>query len=106
MDDIEHVTRGFWRPSPGSVYPLLDEMARDGVIKRGEDGRYSLVGPASPGRSWGLGRPSPRNVEEAIVELRGLVAYLEDLKLGRAGEFEHGLAAMREIASRLTRLAE
>jgi len=107
MDDIEHLTRGFWRPSPGSVYPLLDEMTREGVIKRGEDGRYSLAGPAAPERGWGLlGRFAPRNVDEAVVELRGLVSYLEDLKMSRAGEFERGLTAMREVATRLARLAE
>jgi len=106
MDDIERLSRGFWRPSPGSVYPLLEEMTRDGVIKRGADGRYSLAGGASPERGWGPGRFGPRNVDEALVELRGLVAYLEDLKQSRAGEFEHGLAAMKDVAARLARIAE
>jgi hypothetical protein len=106
MDDIERFSRGFWRPSPGSVYPLLEEMTRDGVLKRGADGRYALVGAAAPERGWGPGRFGPRNVDEAIVELRALVAYLEDLKMSRAGEFERGLASMKEIAAKLARMAE
>lgn len=104
MDDIERLSRGFWRPSPGSVYPLLDEMARDGVVKRGEDGRYTLTQPVANERRWGPGRFGPRNVEEAVVELRGLVAYLEDLKQSQASDFERGLPAMKEVAERLGRI--
>ena len=105
MDEIERMSRGFWRPSPGSVYPLLDEMTRDGVIKKGADGRYTLTAPPSAGRDWSPGRFGPRTVDEALVELRGLVSYLEDLKQTRGSEFEHGLPAMREIADRLRGLA-
>ena len=106
MDEIERFSRGFWRPSPGSVYPLLDEMTRDGVIKRNADGRYALAGPAASERGWGPGRFGPRSVDEALVELRGLVAYLEDLKQSRAAEFGRGQASMKEIAAQLAHLAE
>jgi hypothetical protein len=106
MDDIERMSRGFWRPSPGSIYPLLDQMTHDGVIKRGADGRYSLAEAASADRSWGPGRFGPRNVDEALVELRGLVAYLEDLKQSRASEFLQGQPAMKEVAARLASLAQ
>jgi len=104
MDDVERLSRGFWRPSPGSVYPLLDEMATDGVIKKGTDGRYSLTQPASAERGWGPGRFGPRNVDEAVVEMRGLIAYLEDLKRSQTTDFEHGLPAMKDVAERLVRL--
>lgn len=105
MDDIERLSRGFWRPSPGSIYPLLEEMTQDGVIKRGADGRYALTGPAIPERGWGPGRFGPRNVDEAVGELRGLAAFLDDLKRSRASEFEQGLPALREVAARLADLA-
>lgn len=106
MDEIERMSRGFWRPSPGSIYPLLEEMSRDGVVKRGADGRYSLTAPAAAERGWGPGRFGPRNVDEALVELRGIVAFLEDLKQSRAGEFAQGLPAMKDVAARLSHLAE
>jgi len=104
MDDIERMSRGFWRPSPGSVYPLLDEMTQEGLLKKGADGRYSLVPGNSPDRAWGPGKFGPRTVEEAVVELRGLVAYLEDLKQSRAGEFEQGLAGIKEVSARLSKI--
>src|SRR6266571_2229002 len=34
MDEIENMTQGWWRPSPGSVYPMLDEMVKDGLVKK------------------------------------------------------------------------
>ncbi len=106
MDDIERVSRGFWRPSPGSIYPLLDEMAQEGVIKKGADGRFTLIGPSvHEHHGWGP-RIGPRNVDEALVELRGLVAYLEDLKQTRSSEFQHGLPAVKDVADRLARVAE
>jgi len=33
IDEIERLSMGFWRPSPGSVYPALEELETDGLIK-------------------------------------------------------------------------
>lgn len=35
MDEMEMMTKGWWRPSPGSVYPLLESLVQEGFIKRG-----------------------------------------------------------------------
>ncbi len=43
MDHIEMASQGWWRPSPGSVYPLLEELSRDGFIRKREDGRYEMT---------------------------------------------------------------
>ena len=32
MREIEKVTQGIWRPSPGAVYPALDKMESEGLI--------------------------------------------------------------------------
>src|SRR5438093_12559198 len=48
MDQIEAMSQGWWRPSPGSIYPLLEELREDGVLRKREDGRYELkIGRAS-----------------------------------------------------------
>ncbi|QKQ99016.1 PadR family transcriptional regulator [Metallosphaera tengchongensis] len=31
--EIEKITQGLWRPSPGAVYPALDKMESEGLIK-------------------------------------------------------------------------
>jgi len=47
MDDIERHTGGFWKPSPGSIYPLLSWLQDNGYIKDlpAENGlkRYELT---------------------------------------------------------------
>jgi len=47
MDDIEGHTGGFWKPSPGSIYPLLSWLQDNGYIKElpAENGlkRYELT---------------------------------------------------------------
>jgi DNA-binding PadR family transcriptional regulator len=46
MQEIEERSEGVWRPSPGSVYPALQQLEDEGLIRAGEqDGRkhYELT---------------------------------------------------------------
>lgn len=44
MQEIEERTGGAWKPSPGSVYPLLAQLEDEGLLKADEsDGRKVLV---------------------------------------------------------------
>jgi DNA-binding PadR family transcriptional regulator len=47
MDELERRTGGFWKPSPGSIYPLLNWLQEKGYIKElpAENGfkRYELT---------------------------------------------------------------
>ena len=42
MDRIQEMSKGWYRPSPGSVYPLLEQLEGEGLIAKGKDGRYAL----------------------------------------------------------------
>jgi DNA-binding PadR family transcriptional regulator len=49
MGELEGETRGYWRPSPGSIYPLLAWLQDQGLIKEAEQTepgirRYTLTG--------------------------------------------------------------
>jgi len=33
MREIEKVTQGFWKPSPGAIYPALDKLEAEGYVK-------------------------------------------------------------------------
>ncbi|WP_062662730.1 PadR family transcriptional regulator [Aeropyrum camini] len=33
MNRIEEITYGAWRPAPGTLYPLLDQLKREGLIR-------------------------------------------------------------------------
>src|SRR2546430_17323548 len=43
MAEIENMSKGWCRPSPGSVYPRLEEMVQDGLIATKKDGRDDLT---------------------------------------------------------------
>ena len=48
VEEIEQETRGFWKPSPGSIYPLLARLQDKGYtneLSTGESGlkRYVLT---------------------------------------------------------------
>lgn len=105
MDQIEQMSLG-WRPSPGSIYPLLEDLVSEGLVRRREDGRYETT---ARGRESGLGpweffsRQSP-TVGSIVEEMRSNVAYLEDLRSGRPAELTPHLKVLRELGERLTRL--
>lgn len=79
MDDMEVMTRGWWRPSPGSVYPLLEEMVAEKILRHREDGAYELSESATQDTAWPW-ITSPRTPKEVVNELAGLTSYLEDLR--------------------------
>ncbi|HEV2520260.1 MAG TPA: PadR family transcriptional regulator [Thermoplasmata archaeon] len=104
MNDMEAMTHGWWRPSPGSVYPLLEEMVQDGSVRRLEDGRYELL--ALPTFDWGAPGNQPRTPQEALREIAGLTSYLEDLKRSAAPFADSVKADIDRVADRLRHLRD
>jgi Transcriptional regulator PadR-like family len=109
MEDMEVMTNGWWRPSPGSVYPLLEEMVADGTIRKRDDARYELVSPSGP-EFWMHGRPGwptaggPRTPQEILQEISGLTAYLEDLRRSQPGATAPIQTELDAVAERLRKL--
>jgi hypothetical protein len=103
IDDMEVMTHGWWRPSPGSVYPLLEEMVQEGTLLKRDDGRYTVV----PGqeRAWGWPpQGGPRTPADVVRELSGLTAYLEDLKRSEPTVTQTIQGDLDAVADRLRRL--
>jgi len=78
IDDIYKMTWGWWRPSPGSVYPLLNKMVEDGVVVKGEEDKYVITqkGIKELESIFPLNRRS--NIEDAIEELEGLANFFNE----------------------------
>jgi DNA-binding PadR family transcriptional regulator len=107
IDEMERMSDGWWRPSPGSVYPLLEDMAQEGVVERKEDGRYVLKASAREqyGRFWNRWGPgSPRTVGDCVTELSSLVSYLEDLRESKAKEIEGAKSGLKSAWERLGKI--
>lgn len=106
MDGVESITRGWWRPSPGSIYPLLKEMSDQGVVKKRDDGKYELT---EKGRSQFGGavraRPHwPRTTDDMVSQMQGFVSYMEDVKSSDSAGLEPHKGRLREIAKRIADL--
>jgi len=107
MDGIEAVTRGWWRPSPGSVYPLLERMEGEGTIRRRSDGRYELTPKANAELevSFGTFSRTPRTGSDAVEEIQSLISFVEDLAKTKPGELQAQREQLRDLARRLDELA-
>jgi len=105
MDEMERMSSGWWRPSPGSVYPLLEDLTQEGITRRKEDGRYELVGSVKEQFGWRFPARGPRSPAEVVREIGSLVAYLEDLQRSDAARFAEAQPSIHEAAERLKRLA-
>jgi len=107
MDGVEAMTRGWWRPTPGSVYPLLEKMVNEGTILKRPDGRYELT-PSTRrelSASFGPRFRSQRTTADMVNEMQGFVSYLEDLNESGREELEPHKTNLRDMARRLSKLS-
>jgi len=80
MQEIENRTNGLWRPSPGSMYPVLQQLEDEGLVRpEGPEGRrvYQLT---DQGRAY---------VEEHAEELGSPWAAVCESVDENARDFQH-----------------
>ena len=52
MQELEQRSRGMWRPSPGSVYPALQQLEDEGLVKAEETGGGRVFELTDRGRAY------------------------------------------------------
>jgi DNA-binding PadR family transcriptional regulator len=52
MQELEERSRGMWRPSPGSVYPALQQLEDEGLVRSEEAGTGRLFHLTDTGRAY------------------------------------------------------
>lgn len=107
MDGVEAMTRGWWRPSPGSIYPLLEKMSKEGTVRKRADGRYELTPKANVELevSFGPRYRRPQTMDDMVTEMHGYVSYMEEMKGFGGKELGPHRDRLRELAKRLSVLA-
>ena len=81
MQEIERRSGGGWRPSPGSVYPALQQLEDEGLVRADEGGGRRLFHLTDEGRTYvsehesELGTPweDVAGGGEQVAELRTLI---------------------------------
>ncbi len=113
MEEIESRSDGAWRPSPGSVYPTLQQLEDEGLVETGEgEGRQPFT-LTDAGRTYvsenreQLGEPWAKLAEgvgEERLELRGLMGQVGAavFQVAAAGD-EQQVAKAKELLSETRR---
>jgi DNA-binding PadR family transcriptional regulator len=82
LQEIENKTRGAWRPGPGSTYPILRRLERDGMIKAEdsshEDTRRTYHITPKGLEQLKAARKTLAEYGQRWQSLRGLIAELID----------------------------
>jgi DNA-binding PadR family transcriptional regulator len=109
MGTMESGSRGWWRPSPGSVYPMLKSMSEEGLVKkRDSDGRYEVTPQGKEEAEWPsrMRQGGPTSTEGIIEEISSYVSYLEDLSSSNSDSLGKNASKITELGNRLSKLGE
>ena len=96
-------TMGWWKPSPGTIYPLLSTLQSEGLIERLQDHSYQLT---DAGYEFiGITRSADKkgeefwNADRALGEIETFVSFLEDAELDQVSRDRIG-----QIVDRMEKL--
>lgn len=108
MDAMESGSRGWWRPSPGSVYPMLQQLSEEGLVKKREtDGRYEITPQGREEAEWPsrIRHEGPRSVEGVLDDMASYVSYLEDLAQSKDAKVAANARKIKELSNRLAKVS-
>lgn len=107
MSDIEDRSGGAWRPSPGSVYPALSQLADEGLVVGEETGGRRTFSLTAAGRRYVEENPQAARgawesqAQQEAWQLPGLFAEAARLGSGIVQIAHAGTPAQVEAAERL-----
>ena len=103
MDGVERITKGRWRPSAGSTYPLLRELLELGIITRTAEGKRFVLGDQTRThfQAQRMAPSWPKGIDDMVSQMQGFVSYMEDVKSSDAAGLEPHKSRLREIAKRI-----
>lgn len=98
MSKLQEMSRGWYRPSPGSIYPILEQLEKEGVIVKNNDGKFELSAAYTEQTS------STDNVGSAISTIESNISYLEDLQRTGARNLSKRKDRIEKLTKRLETL--
>ncbi|MFP3198195.1 MAG: PadR family transcriptional regulator [Sulfolobaceae archaeon] len=98
IDDVYKMTWGFWKPSPGSVYPLLSKMEEDGVIRKIDGERYTITDKGIKEIEEILPLKHRSSIDDAVEELEGLSTFFGEVDKTQLSQYKERIEkALRKI---------
>ena len=108
IKEIEKLSFGFWRPSPGTVYPLLKSLLDEGLIRRIDEDNKKIYELTAKGRKtakeWAVFLPAT-DIESVLSHLDSYINYLEEYK-AEYGLPNDVLNRIKELLERIKKIVE
>jgi DNA-binding PadR family transcriptional regulator len=73
MKEIERMSEGTWKPSPGSIYPALQDLTKAGYITQEAEGRKRIYRISPHGET--ILRFAMDHMKVSIMNLENLLEY-------------------------------
>ena len=99
MNKISRGGRGWFKPSPGTIYPLLKSLCEEKLIKKRVDGKYEITEKYKEE----FNNPE-EDIEGIISDIDGNISYLEELKETNKSKLNKYKERLDEILKRLSKL--
>jgi len=113
MAAMEKTTEGRWKPSPGSIYPMLASMEEQGLIHKNPDGRFSISESGKKEmefhRKTMVGfrkRWMPNEPEDILSQMNSYVNYFDDIAEDLTGQKSRLLELKTRISELIDRIPE
>jgi len=109
INSIETMSMGFWRPSPGSIYPVLKTLTKENMIKMSKGNGKKIYELTEKGRKvlkeegfipifrFGIGA---HTFDQVVDELESYIYYIEDY-IGEKGLPEEYRDRLRKCAYKI-----
>ena len=98
MDRMQELSMGWWRPSPGSIYPLLDQLVSESVLEKLKDGKYEMR------KEYRQRYEISDDVEGVISSIESNISYLEDMSQKDSDKLSNYGSRLKKISDRLSGL--
>ncbi|MDD1723724.1 MAG: PadR family transcriptional regulator [Methanospirillum sp.] len=105
IETIEIMSHGHWKPSPGSIYPILSKAVEDNLILKREDRRYELTaaGLEEVSDFTNESQSQPVSVESILNDMDSNLSFLEDLSRERMVPY---IETLESIEVKLRKMVE
>ncbi len=98
MNKIQDMSHGWWRPSPGSLYPLLEQLAQEEILNKRDDGKYELA------KAYRMRHEAVNEIDDVLQNMESNVTYLEELMQSSKGKLTPYKTRIEKINKRISRI--
>jgi len=98
MNKMHEMSHGWYRPSPGSIYPLLEQLEKEGLVAKNKEGKYELTA------IYDQESGTTVDVGHMLTAMESNVSYFEELQKTDEASLSSRSDRIEKLARRLEAL--